>query len=402
MKTAFTAVTLVTALAGAACSDHSIVIGPTLSASVGGTGGDSLGSGGEGGESDGAGGALASGGAPKGGSPNVIIVDEPMVDAGVEVDAGPEPTCGVQDFNRERKPSEVILVLDRSGSMENRLATGESKWEATVPTVINAIEATNSEIWWGYKSYPELDETKGCAPESIVPTIHSPIAENNTAAVIAQIQATTPLGDGTPTGHAIKFALDYLLERQLMSDAPKFILLATDGEPNCSGPSGSNPLDYTVEQIGAALAAGFPTFVIGVDTTREKSRANLNAMAVAGGKPRPNTNLDPTTPHDSFYLASTQAEVQAAFASITGSIASCVFELDPPPPVPENIAVDFNGVRADRDPARLNGWEYTKDDFSELEVFGSWCERIKTEAQNLVNIKYGCPNIPIPIPVPPR
>jgi hypothetical protein len=74
-----------------------------------------------------------------------------------------------------------------------------------------------------------------------------------------------------------------------------------------------------------------------------------------------------------------------------------VFELEPPPPVPENIAVDFNGARAERDPTKTNGWEYTKDDYTELEVFGEWCSRIQTEANNQVQIRYGCPNQEIPV-----
>jgi hypothetical protein len=152
-------------------------------------------------------------------------------------------------------------------------------------------------------------------------------------------------------------------------------------------------VDYTVSQIEAAFAAGYPTYVIGLDMHHAKTIENLNAMAVAGGRPR-----DPLAAGERFYLASTQAEIEAALQAIAGEISSCVFELNPPPPVPDNIAVDFSGVRADRDPTRQNGWEYTTDDYTQLQVYGSWCERIKTEASNQVNIKYGCPGVPIPLP----
>lgn len=310
-----------------------------------------------------------------------------------------DPVCGIQDFDRERKPAEVLLVIDRSGSMENEIETGVTRWAAIVPTVCAVIQATNSEIWWGVKSYPELDETEQCAPESIVPTIHVPIAENNAAAVVAEIEATTPLGDGTPTGDAIRFGLDHLLERATITDNPKYILLATDGEPNCPQDGTAEPLDHTVAQIDAALAAGFPTYVLGVDTTEDTAVSNLNEMAVAGGTPRPPSSVNPLAAEEpKFYLASTQAELEAAFRTITGEIGSCVFDLDPPPPVPDNIAVDFSGVRTERDPTRQNGWEYTTDDYTQLEVYGTWCDRIKTEASNQVNIKYGCPGVPIPLP----
>ena len=341
----------------------------------------------------------ASNGAPLGGY-SAPPLDPPIVhtvpDAGAPI--GPDvDVCGVQDFDRQPKPAEVLLVLDRSGSMENELETGETRWEAVVPTLVGAIDATSAGIWWGLKSYPELDDTEQCAPESIVPTIHVPIAEGSGGTVVTAVEATTPLGDGTPTGDAIRFALEHLRERAMMSDNPKFLLLATDGEPNCpdsddDDDDGPDAVDYTVAAIADALAEGFPTFVVGVDTSEDGAVENLNAMAEAGGRPRAGDSK--------FYLASTQEEIEMALQEITGEIASCVFDLDPPPPVPENIAVDFNGMRAERDPTLQNGWEYTRDDHSQLEVYGTWCERIKSEAESTVNIKYGCPETEIPPPPP--
>jgi hypothetical protein len=265
------------------------------------------------------------------------------------------------------------------------------KWEMTLPPLRSVVTSTNASIQWGLKLYPELDETASCAPESIVPLIHVPIASDNATAVVAKMDAATPKGDGTPTGDAIKFATAHLDELAKSTDNPKFILLATDGDPNC--PS-SDALGYTVDAITAALDKGYPTFVIGVDTTKSSSINRLNAMAKAGGRPR--TVSDPEE-EPSFYLASTQSELEAALGAITTSVASCVFDLSPPPPVPENIAVDFGGTRAERDPSRTNGWEYTKEDKTQLEVYGQWCERIQGEGNNRVQIRYGCPNEDIPL-----
>jgi hypothetical protein len=315
----------------------------------------------------------------------------PAPDAGGTDITPDEDVCGVQEFDRKPKPAEVLLVLDRSGSMENELDSGETRWEAIVPTLVSAIDATSAGIWWGLKSYPELDDTEQCAAESIVATIHVPIAESSGGTVVTAVQATTPLGDGTPTGDAIRFGLQHMRERAMLSDNPKFMLLATDGEPNC--PEDDDALDYTTAALADALAEGFPTFIVGVDTDDDDTVENLDAMAVAGGRPRAGDT--------SFYLASTQAEIEEALLEITGEIASCIFDLDPPPPVPDNIAVDFDGMRAERDPSLQDGWEYTKDDHTQLEVYGPFCERIKTDGQSDVNIKYGCPEEEIPPPPAP-
>lgn len=389
MKTPRAMPTYLALFSAFACSGDPDPGTPNSRGSQGGQTGQAAQSGAAGGSVAGASGD-ASGGIPsegRGGAPTLML---PTAGA-----AG-EENCGVQDFDRERKPAEVILVLDRSGSMEDPPAGGTiDKWSMVLPPLEKAITSTDSAISWGLKLYPELDEAEGCAPETIVPAIHAPIDVKNAAQVIAAIDATLPLGDGTPTGDGIRFALAHLRERAELNDNPKFILLATDGDPTCSGGGGS-ALEYAVSQISEALAAGFPTFVVGVDTIKESSIENLNEMAEAGGKARPRTDFHPLASHTSFYLTSTAAELEQVMAGITGELASCIFELNPPPPVPDNIAVDFADARADHDPTQQDGWDYTKPDYTEIQVFGSWCKRIQTEAMNKVNIKYGCPNQPIP------
>ena len=310
-------------------------------------------------------------------------------------DPGAEKDCGSQQFNVQRLPVDVLLVLDRSGSMRDGIddeepAAGElSKWDLTVPALNQVIQETDSGVAWGMKLYPEGQDTDSCSAATINDVIHIPIAPANAGAVLGAIAATTPDGDGTPTGDAINAAVRYFAAQPTVNR--RFIVLATDGEPSCS-PSGEGQEEarpYAVQAVASAVSAGIPVFVVGVATNKDTATEALNDMAVAGSVPRP----DPNPLATRYYLANTQAELVSALRVITGDIASCVFPLNTPPPVPNNIGVKVDGVLVPRDATRANGWEYVGNGLTEVEVHGSWCDQIQMAAANAVEVIYACEGV---------
>jgi hypothetical protein len=370
----------------AACTAGTNAPGP-------GTGGSSAG----GTSAAGTAGATGSGGgaAGTGGSATTGI-------GGFNFDASTDgpPTCGLQTFDLKRKPAEILLVLDRSKSMiEDTVADGTTKkWDAALPALKQVIMDTDTSVSWGLKVFPE-GEDSACVAASVTNNVVVPMAPMNAANVVAAINATTPAGNGTPTGSAINAAVTYL--RTLTTDNPKYILLATDGQPSCGAlPSSSTGSDiggpYAETAVSAALTAGFPTFVLGVATSSSGEVAILNSLADKGGKPRPNAPLT------HFYLGTSQAELTAAFRIITGEASNCVFPLNPPPPVkndPSKLGAYIAGnpdTKIPHDPTKTNGWAYTDDANSAVQVFGSWCEMIKGAGADKVKIIYGCPLIDVP------
>src|SRR5688572_29217004 len=184
--------------------------------------------------------------------------------------------------------------------------------------------------------------------------------------------------------------------QSLTDTNPKYILLATDGEPSCInvGPNdGSEGQEearpYAVTAIAEALAAGFPTFVMGVGTNKDSAVDTLNAMADAGGRPKP----DPNPRANLFYLGNSAAELTSALQAIAIDVKTCVFPLTTEPEDPANIAVNVDGEKVPPDDTKMDGWSYNDPDQTVVEVYGSWCEKVKASGSDTVQIIYGCPDI---------
>jgi len=325
------------------------------------------------------------------GSTNINTMDgNDVSDSGVIGEA-----CSNQSFDLQRKPAEILIVLDRSASMNDPpggAASGSgSKWSLVVPGVNEVVTATSALVSWGLKVFPE-GEGSECAAGSVTSMIPVPIAPNDGKAVTDAVTATTPQGNGTPTGDAINAAVAYL--KTLTDPNPKFILLATDGEPSCNGTSkdSTGARTQAVTAVTNANAAGFKTFVVGVATTKATATQALNDMAVAGGMARADSNPLATK----YYLASTKDELVTALDTITGQVASCTFDLTAQPPDPTNIAVHVGTGKAPQDTTKTEGWDYSSPDYMQITVYGSYCDQIKASNASTVNFVFGCKGQPPP------
>jgi hypothetical protein len=312
--------------------------------------------------------------------------------------------CGLQTFDVNRKPVEIFMVLDRSGSMEDGLddsvsvsASNPSKWSQLVPALRATLTQADPTVSWGLKAFPEKG-SGSCANDTVTTKIDLPIAANDASQLSTTIMGVMDNGDGTPTAAAIGVATDYLKQLSMTDDSRKYILLATDGEPSCAGQAGSLSSNSTtartdaVAAVTAAANAGFHTFVVGVATTKANDQMTLNQLAIAGLEASSDTRPGATR----FYLASNQQQLTTTLEGIVNPVASnCVFPLSSPPPVPENIAVKVNGMKTPQDTGHNAGWDYTDPSYTAVQVYGSFCDTIKNNG-NSVEIVFGCPGVNIP------
>jgi hypothetical protein len=298
---------------------------------------------------------------------------------GVVIDSGTGESCGSFTFKPIAKTAVLMLVLDRSGSMKESLPNnGGTKWTVVTAAVDPVIRATQNAIQWGMKTFPG---TGNC---TIAAGVDVPAAAMGYPGMSMAITATTPNGDGTPTGDGVLAAATYL--KGLPTTDPKYILLASDGDPSCPG----DGITYALQQISAAHDAGFHTFVIGVGTGSH-SGAHLDQMAIAGGEARPVTN-----PVDTKYFpADSPAELADTLKAITGQIASCIFSLGQSPPNPDFVNVTLAANEIPFDVAGQNGWNFNPGDTSTITVVGPSCDQIQS-SPDAVDIVFGCKRPIIP------
>jgi hypothetical protein len=313
----------------------------------------------------------------------------------VSVDGSTQPTddanCGVTNHQGNRLPPDLLLVFDKSTSMLQDPTTGmncmpaatcPSKWNQMVTGVNMAVAASATQISWGLKLFSDPTRN-GCVVNA---GAEVPIALNNAGAIMTTLAATRANGN-TPTTLALTLAGDYLAGLPATDMNPKFIVLATDGAPNCgAGGNGTADDANAIAAVAAQAARGFGTFVVGLATANDAmATATLTGMSAMGGHPRAGT--------PNYYLANNTADLVAALGTIGTQVTSCTFTLDAVPPVPGNVRVTADGATVPEND--INGWKYEAG-MRSITLTGTYCSDVLNMVTKNVSVLFGCAGIPIP------
>ena len=103
-------------------------------------------------------------------------------------------------------------------------AAAKSKWSEVSAALTQVVTNTDTTINWGIKFFSD----NGACGASAAPAVA--VGAGNGTAVASAIAGTTT-GGNTPTRDAITSGAAYLAT--LTDTNPKYLLLATDGLPNC-------------------------------------------------------------------------------------------------------------------------------------------------------------------------
>ncbi|HSY40102.1 MAG TPA: vWA domain-containing protein, partial [Polyangia bacterium] len=178
--------------------------------------------------------------------------------------------CGQSNVPIAPLPPDVLILQSKALSMadgwDGQPCQGgcgaSSKWSQALSAVTAVVGETDGHINWGLAFYG----VSACGTTS---TPYVPVAPVSSQAISSAFAANQP-ASGNPIETAVNDAATYM--RTLTDSNPKYLLLVTDGLPNCMPGDTSTTAD---DSLGAEAAvvnarmAGIPTFVVGLATSSD-------------------------------------------------------------------------------------------------------------------------------------
>jgi hypothetical protein len=352
-----------------------------------------------------------------------ISLDGGGTDGPPGADAG--GLCGNQFIPTSENRPNLYFVLDRSSTMlEDFSGTASSKYQSASDAITSVLRAVGHRIQYGAAVFPAFNE--GCSTGVPVfptqagdPSSYAAAGRDGPVlqALVDALWRAEPVssGGGTPTAAT----LTALLPVVSALGGQTFVVLATDGEPNCNADAQCTSADCslnlrhysvdgiacdatfnccdptlvsdgelscvdgppTVAAVGALASAGIKTYVIGLPGS-EYCANLLDNLAVGGG------TANATSPR--YVPVSSVDQLSAAVRNIGITLAiTCNITLTQAPPDWNlvNVYFDQTVVPYNSD----NGWAFAADNL--VHIRGAACDQLMSGDVLEVQVVAGCPTV---------
>jgi hypothetical protein len=320
--------------------------------------------------------------------------------------------CGCTDVPLLTDAPTIYFVLDRSGSMND-----QGKWQTVRTVVAQVVTSIGPRATFAAAIFPAPSSQLSCAPgvEVMTPRAGDRPAGTAGKTTTALLNATNvPAYGGTPTAATLAGLAGRL--QNLAGPTRTFVILATDGGPNCDsrlacdistcianvesaagcapgvppnccdpseyGPEECLDADATVAAVSTLHAAGVDTYVVGVPGSGPYADL-LDKLATAGNTARAASPL--------YYRVDSadQAAFLSAISQIAAKIvASCTLPLSAAPPDPNEVNVFVDEQPVPKDP--VNGWTL---DGATITLQGATCTAVTSGSALDVRVIVGCPTV---------
>jgi hypothetical protein len=321
--------------------------------------------------------------------------------------------CACADQPLLGDPPTLYFILDRSGSMAEN-----GKWPTIVSVLADLVIGLGPRANIGAAVFPDPNDANPCASGlEVAPPQRGDApagAAGPSATALLTILGHITANGGTPTAAT----LQALLPRVTSLPGKTYVILATDGGPNCNdaatcdasgcewnienataacppgGPhncctdpaytSTLSCLDATptIDAVKALADKGIPVYVIGVPGSAPYA-ALLDELAQAGGTARPNE------PYYYEVNSTDRTALTAAISSVAAKITgTCTLKLNHVPPDPTLVNVFLGGQVLPQ--GGTDGWTLVDQTVT---IRGASCQAIMDGSVVDVRVVAGCPTV---------
>jgi Mg-chelatase subunit ChlD len=286
-------------------------------------------------------------------------------------------------------PTDVLLLLDRSSTMEVAFGSG-SRYQAAAGLLSDLVATYQDRVRFGYMEMPGRTGCETQTPTCCVSPPSVPVAPGSAAAVISALGQAAPLGGGTPMAAALFAAGQYFVSSK-DSMPNRYVLLATDGGPSCtvsgaliSSTSGTSAAcddaKTQVDTLGSSVGVKVIVLSVGADAAATDDSECLEALAKAGGMAASGRHR--------YYTAEDPVQLQNALEQAFGALSqpSCFLsipQVDKRAPV--RVLLDDQEIPYGDE----NGWRWA--DSTTVQITGAYCKQIQQfQVSSFVASYYGC------------
>lgn len=305
--------------------------------------------------------------------------------------AGGMEECASESLQAEPTTLNVIVVLDRSGSMGQ-------KWTDSVAALTDFfqdVNVTDTNVSMNFFPINNPPDNYACNNVHYNPP-HVPFVAipADAATLVAAMGAQTASGGNTPTHGALHGSLQYATAYQDANpEEVTIIVFASDGNPNgCTGPGENDTTTIANLAQSAYNYNGVETYVIAIAGS---TIANLDQIAAAGGT---GTAFDVTADTSLFKQKMEEIRLKALACEFTIPEPSNPNEFDP-------LKVNVNYTPGGSGPEQelpqadslldcqgMPGWYYDVPSMpTKILLCPASCNTVQLDAEAAVDIAFGCP-----------
>jgi hypothetical protein len=303
-----------------------------------------------------------------------------------------DAACEAIDVRALPGTANVLVVLDRSSSMYREASTGiegVDRWKGAVTALREVTATLDDRVNFGLMLFANPDAPAGSTLCGAGKVDVAPAA-GTAGAIAAELTGdpNTLTGSWTPTA----VSLDAARVALSSVEGRSYVLLVTDGAPNCNDALNASTCRYagnipnnprlcvddvrTVAAVEALAAAGIPTFVVGYETSEWADV--LDRMAAAGG-----------TAYPEHIEVSDGPSLTSALGDIAGSIVSCSYDLEEVPVI-QYVQVTLDGADVQHESVSTGpgAWRLTGE--RTVELTGAACDTLRDGGTHSLRIVRQC------------